>query len=263
MILSFLVHAALATAALAQTVPVGVNTTIHDFQGNVFDLADRSTQPFSPVQSLDFKPGEGSPIWVLQPSGTMFTLRNVASNSILITLHNGHNWGTPSGQKSIQLVGGGINGALLLWNITRSVNGVGFKFARYLQYQERYCTWYQGADRRSGAGTGGPERTARDIVPDTTNIRHSKTSADTKNFRTVIRKFETSEFSECHYYHDSHIDRSNFQAPLANLRSKGDTANFHFHQRLIFPVYVRVEGYRRCIIAVIQSQQTVFGEPAY
>ncbi|KAJ7713271.1 hypothetical protein B0H16DRAFT_1478756 [Mycena metata] len=44
-------------------------------------------------------------------------------------------------------------------------------WARYLQYQEWYCIWYQGTDRRSGAGRGGPERTARNIVPDTTSVR--------------------------------------------------------------------------------------------
>ncbi|KAF7368128.1 hypothetical protein MSAN_00879100 [Mycena sanguinolenta] len=122
MILFSLVNIALATAALAQTVPVGQSIAIRDFQGNVFDLADRSTQPFSPVQSLNFKPGEAAQIWVIEQNGTQFTIRNVISESILSTTATIA--GTPSDRKSIQLVGGGANVAVPQWNI--SANGASF-----------------------------------------------------------------------------------------------------------------------------------------
>ena len=53
-------------------------------------------------------------------------INNVVSDSILSMTATIA--GTPSDRKSIQLVGGGINVALPLWNITRSANGAGFKF---------------------------------------------------------------------------------------------------------------------------------------
>ncbi|KAJ6490821.1 hypothetical protein C8R45DRAFT_990992 [Mycena sanguinolenta] len=125
MILFSLVHIALATAALGQIVPVEQEINIQDFQGNVFDLADRSTQPFSPVQSLNFKSEEDAQIWVIEQNGTLFTITNVISHSMLSTTAAVAS--TSIDRKCIQLVGGGFppEGELQLWNITRSANGAG------------------------------------------------------------------------------------------------------------------------------------------
>ncbi|KAJ7353629.1 hypothetical protein DFH08DRAFT_934472 [Mycena albidolilacea] len=117
-----LIFAAAAVVAQLPPIPVGELINIKDFQGNVFDLADRSTQNFAPVQTLNRKPGEGAQGWTIQksPTGNGFIIQNpfttISNTGVLAGLDH----------KGVQICGNGGGAPPTVWNIIPNASGAGY-----------------------------------------------------------------------------------------------------------------------------------------
>ncbi|KAF8183758.1 hypothetical protein K438DRAFT_1974792 [Mycena galopus ATCC 62051] len=112
-----------ATVALAQFLPEpGQLVKILDFQGNVFDLADRNTAEFTPVQTLNHKLTETAQQWFLEgstkPGFTILSSQFTTLSNIAALVNAGDH-------KCAQLCGENV-GVNTLWNITLNAAFGGF-----------------------------------------------------------------------------------------------------------------------------------------
>jgi hypothetical protein len=137
------VRAAPTVPVFLPPIPIGSSVYITDFQGNVFDLNNRSPVPLTAVSTLNRKLNEPAqevgtvatssvPIlqfeyqWVLRnaSSGNLFNIMNLASNPFLsfTTAATGAN------PALTQLCGQQVETA---WNITANPNGTGYKYVNH------------------------------------------------------------------------------------------------------------------------------------
>ncbi|KAJ7143660.1 hypothetical protein C8R46DRAFT_1132738 [Mycena filopes] len=126
-------------SAAAPPLPVGVAVIIQDFQGNVFDINNRSPVPFSPVSSLNHKPGETAQEWILLPTEegkyNIFSLSAAVFLSFTTAVSGGSAYKT-------QLCGqsGSTTAGSTAWNITPSANGLGYNIIE-VRSKEAVMSW--------------------------------------------------------------------------------------------------------------------------
>ncbi|KAJ7914566.1 hypothetical protein B0H13DRAFT_2325156 [Mycena leptocephala] len=96
-----------------------------DFQGNVLDIAD--IKPNSAVQTLDRATGDVAQRWLIEPSGSLFTITNPTLSTFL-SYSTASFRGDPIcsqlfGQPSVPT----------LWNVVHSANKLGFNAIRAIE----------------------------------------------------------------------------------------------------------------------------------